>query len=98
MYEHVIIYPNDIGGVAMLYPVPGCGLTLQQIAFKDVPKGKPFVYLHNVDVPEDNTFFDAFEADFSNPDGHGGDWGNGSNNGVVGWNSDGTPITEWRDV
>jgi len=97
MQNKVIIFPNDIGGVAILYPVADCGLSLEQIALKDVPKGKPFLFFDYEDIP-DRYFFDAFEADFSNPDGHGGDWGNGSNNGVVGWNNDGTPITEWREI
>jgi hypothetical protein len=97
MYTQSVVYANDNGGISILYPAPECGLTLEQIAFKDVPHGKPFRYINNTDLPEDYTFLEAFEVDFSTPDGHGGDWGNGSKNVVIGWNSNGTPITEWRD-
>ncbi len=34
-----IIYPNDQGGVAVIVPAPDCGLTIEQIALKDVPAG-----------------------------------------------------------
>ena len=37
-----IIYPNDEGGVAVIVPAPECGLTIEEIAAKDVPAGKPF--------------------------------------------------------
>jgi len=93
----VIIHPNDSGGVAVLTPILECGLTLEQIALKDVPRGLPFLIIDAADVP-DRMFFNAFEADFSTPHGHGADWGSGSHNGVVGWNNDGSPVTEWREV
>ena len=37
-----IIYPNDEGGVSILIPAPDCELSLEQIAGKDVPAGKPY--------------------------------------------------------
>ena len=47
------------------------GLTLEEIAAKDVPAGKPFKIVDVADLPSDYTFFNAWEGDFSNPDGHG---------------------------
>ena len=38
----VIIYPTDEGGVAIVIPTVECGLTIEEIAAKDVPAGKPF--------------------------------------------------------
>ena len=34
-----IIYPNDEGGVAVITPAPECGLSIEEIARKDVPAG-----------------------------------------------------------
>lgn len=56
-----IIYPTDDGGVAVIVPAPGCGLTIEQIALKDVPMGKPFKIIDAVDVPSDRTFRNAWE-------------------------------------
>ena len=36
-----IIYPTDDGGVAVIIPAAECGLTIEEIAAKDVPAGKP---------------------------------------------------------
>ena len=33
-----IIYPTDEGGVAVIIQAPDCGLTIEQIAAKDVPQ------------------------------------------------------------
>jgi hypothetical protein len=56
-----IIYPNDEGGVAVIVPAPDCGLTIEQIAAKDVPAGKPFKIINMDDVPNDRTFRNAWE-------------------------------------
>lgn len=87
-----IVYPNDSGGIVAVMPSPTCGLTIQQIALKDVPYGKPFCYVDQETLPSDFTFSDAWEMDFSTPDGYGADYGVGSTNAVVGWNVDGSPI------
>ena len=65
------IYPNDEGGVVLGIPAPNCNIPLSEIARKDVPPGKPFKFVTEAEVPQDHTFFAAFEADFSNPDGFG---------------------------
>ena len=56
-----IIYPNDEGGVAVIIPAPECGLTIEEIAAKDVPAGKPFKIVDVSDIPEDRTFRNAWE-------------------------------------
>jgi hypothetical protein len=56
-----IIYPTDIGGVAVIVPAPECGLTIEEIAAKDVPAGKPFKIVDVTGIPSDRTFRDAWE-------------------------------------
>ncbi len=56
-----IIYPTDNGGVAIIIPAPDCGLTIEEIAAKDVPAGKPFKIVDVADIPEDRTFRNAWE-------------------------------------
>jgi hypothetical protein len=60
-----IIYPTDDGGVAVIIPAPECGLSLQEIAVKDVPSGKPWKIVDAADIPADRTFRDAWTADFT---------------------------------
>ena len=66
-----IIYENGTGSISVVIPAPNCGLTIEEIARKDVPAGAPYLIVGESDLPEDNEFFNAFEADFSNPDGVG---------------------------
>lgn len=56
-----IIYPTDDGGVAVIIPAPECGLTIEEIAAKDVPAGKEFKIVDTADVPTDRTFRNAWE-------------------------------------
>lgn len=56
-----IIYPTDDGGVAVIIPAPECGLTIEEIAVKDVPEGKPFKIVDVADIPSDRTFREAWE-------------------------------------
>ena len=56
-----IIYPTDDGGVAVIVPADECGLTIEEIAAKDVPTGKPFKIIDTADVPSDRTFRSAWE-------------------------------------
>jgi hypothetical protein len=55
-----IIYPTDNGGVAIIIPAPDSGLTIEQIAIKDVPKGKPYQIVDETAIPSDRTFRDAW--------------------------------------
>lgn len=56
-----IIYQTDDGGVAVIIPAPECELTIEEIAAKDVPAGKPFKIVDVSDIPEDRTFRAAWE-------------------------------------
>ena len=56
-----IIYPTDDGGVAIIIPTAECGLTIEQIAAKDVPAGKPFKIVDVADIPTDRIFRNAWE-------------------------------------
>jgi len=56
-----IIYPTDDGGVAIIVPAAECGLTIEEIAAKDVPAGKDFKIIDVEDVPTDRTFRNAWE-------------------------------------
>ena len=56
-----IIYPTDDGGVAVIVPAPNCGLTIEQIAEKDVPTGKEYQIVDVADIPSDRTFRNAWE-------------------------------------
>ena len=55
-----IIYPRN-GGVAIIVPAASSGLTLEQIAAKDVPPNTPYKIVHVNDIPSDRTFRDAWE-------------------------------------
>lgn len=68
----VIIHPNPTNDtICVVYPFLECGLTLEEIALKDVPDGVPFVYADESVVPTTREYWEAWECDFSNPDGHG---------------------------
>ena len=54
-----IIYPTDDGGVAIIIPAD-CGLTIEQIAAKDVPAGKPYEIVDVSEIPSDRTFRGAW--------------------------------------
>jgi hypothetical protein len=56
-----IIYPNDNGGVAVIIPAAECGLTIEELAAKDVPAGKPYKIVDVADIPTDRTFRNAWE-------------------------------------
>ena len=51
--NQVILYTKDSGGVAMVIPAPEClqHHTIQEIAVKDVPAGKPFKIVTLDDLP-----------------------------------------------
>lgn len=58
-----IIYPTDDGGVAIVIPAPEVleAMTIEEIAAKDVPAGKPYKIIDTADVPTDRTFRNAWE-------------------------------------
>jgi len=60
-----IIYQTDNGGVALITPAMDCGLTVDEIARKDVPINTRYAIIDTADVPTDQTFFDAWEVEHS---------------------------------
>lgn len=56
-----IIYPTSEGGVAIIIPAPDSGLTIEEIAAKDVPAGVPFRIVDASTIPTDRTFRNAWE-------------------------------------
>ena len=56
-----VIYLTDEGGVAVIVPTPECGLTIEEIAAKDVPVGKPYKIVDVSEIPSDRTFRNAWE-------------------------------------
>jgi hypothetical protein len=64
-----IIYPNETGGISVV--IPTGELSIEEVAQKDVPAGVPYLFIPADSVPSDRTFRNAWEADFSNPDGYG---------------------------
>lgn len=56
-----IIYLKDDGGVAIIVPAIECGLTVEEIAAKDVPAGVSYKIVDVSDIPSDRTFRNAWE-------------------------------------
>jgi len=58
-----IIYPNDNGGVSILIPTEEylANHTIEELAAKDVPAGKPYKIVDVEDIPSDRTFRNAWE-------------------------------------
>jgi hypothetical protein len=77
-----ILYPTS-SGIAVI--VPTGELLIEQVAQKDVPAGVPFVYATASDIPADRDFRNAWEANFSAPDGYG--------IGADAWFAANTPVT-----
>ena len=57
-----IIYQNDTGGVAVLIPAD-CGLTIEQIAAKDVPTGKAYKIVDVSEIPTDRQWRNEWTVD-----------------------------------
>ena len=62
MQNKRIIYQNDDGGVAVIVPCD-CGLTIEQIATKDVPTGKSYKIVDAADIPTDREWRDSWTVD-----------------------------------
>ena len=66
----VIIYQAE-NGIAVMYPCE-CGLTIEQIAQKDVPAGVKYRIIDANELPSDRSQREAWTADLSTYDGIGG--------------------------
>ena len=58
-----IIYKQDDGSVAIIIPAPECELSIEEIAAKDVPTGKPYKIVNTGEVPSDRAFRNAWTID-----------------------------------
>jgi len=56
-----IIYPNNEGGVIVLTPSPNWQGSIEELAAKDVPAGRPCKIVDVSEVPSDRTFRNAWE-------------------------------------
>jgi hypothetical protein len=66
---NIILHPVETG-IAIV--IPTGVLPIEDVAQKDVPAGVPFLYATmEDDLPPDDDFREAWEADFSEPDGYG---------------------------
>lgn len=65
-----IIYSNQEREGGLCLVIQTGELSIEEVARKDVPAGLPYLFVTCDQLPDD-AFFDAWEADFSNPDGYG---------------------------
>lgn len=63
MTNQRIIYPDDNGGVAIIVPAPEWleQNSMEALAAKDVPAGKPWKIVDVAEIPSDRTFRAAWE-------------------------------------
>jgi len=54
-----IVYTNDDGTISIIVPAD-CGLTIEEIAAKDVPDGKEYHIVDKSEIPTDRTFRNAW--------------------------------------
>ena len=54
-----IVYQNNEGGISIIVPAD-CGLTIEEIAAKDVPTGKAYNIVDVSEIPTDRTFRNAW--------------------------------------
>jgi hypothetical protein len=74
--NQVIIYKQDTGVVAIVRPTEEAlnAHSIQAIAIKDVPAGKPFKIVDAADIPSDRSDRDAWTVDEADlTDGIGGE-------------------------
>jgi hypothetical protein len=69
--SQLIIYQSETGNAILVTPALNCGISVEEIARKDVPAGLPYHIVDAEQIPTDRTFYEAWEADFTNPTGHG---------------------------
>jgi hypothetical protein len=63
--EKRIIYRTEEGGVAVVVPALDCGMSIEDIAKKDVPQGLSYAIVDADAIPSDRTFRAAWEVDSS---------------------------------
>jgi hypothetical protein len=63
MENKVIIYCHDNKHIAICTPCLNCGLSIEQIAVKDIPKNCSYKICNSNCIPKDATFFNAWIYD-----------------------------------
>lgn len=68
-----IIFPQSNGIIAIIMPTVEFleKYSILDLAEKDVPAGIPYKIIDASDIPTDRTFRNAWQSDFTNPDGYG---------------------------
>lgn len=71
-----IIFPQENGGVSVLHPSPEWDGNLDGLAKKDIPpflngNARPYLIVEDSEIPQEREHRNAWEADFSSPDGYG---------------------------
>lgn len=66
--QKLIIYPNADGGISILMPTGV--FSVEETARRDLPSLTPYKIIFESDIPGDSDFRDAWDADFSSPDGY----------------------------
>jgi len=90
-----IIYKNPDNSVSVIVPSDEALslMTIEQIATKDVPAGKPYKIVDASEVPSDRTWRNAWTIDEEElTDGVGADYGVGSENEVIAYDENSNPI------
>ena len=67
----VIIHVQDNGVIAVTRPNLECGISIEEIARKDVPAGIPYLIMDDSYLPKDYEFYNSWEIDMTNPHGVG---------------------------
>lgn len=57
--DQVIVFDDGIGGVGVVVPIPGCGLSINEIMVKDAPAGALIVDVSS--IPSVRTFRNSWE-------------------------------------
>lgn len=85
-----IIYPQDNAPIAIIHPT-GL-LTLALTAEQDVPHNVPYLVVDDSEIPADRRQRAGWVADFTNPNGFGGNYGVGTDWVVISRALDGEPL------
>ena len=64
-----ILFQNSDGGLSVIHPTSAT--PVEDLCHKCVPAGTPYLIVEDDVIPSDRSFRNAWEADFSNPDGYG---------------------------
>lgn len=64
--DKVIVFPNETG-IAIF--IPSENINVENVVHSVVPEGLPFLFVNKSDIPQDIEFRNAWDADFSQPDG-----------------------------